>query len=186
MDMKIFYRGVRLDPDAGTTSSVQVDVLHQISEGTQSLMSHKLVHFSHHSPTGFSWGYQGSGPSDLALAILLDHLKETPTPSELSMGRPLAWRLHHFFKREFVAAWGDTWQISNEDIDNWLATDQIKRHVKEHAELWHEMENYIGHDQSPPPGPEPEGDQRMASSDPAFKWHEAPTVEWKENDNAGE
>lgn len=27
-----------------------------------------------HSPTGFAWGYAGSGPSQLALAILLDHL----------------------------------------------------------------------------------------------------------------
>jgi hypothetical protein len=26
-----------------------------------------------HSPTGFCWGYQGSGPAQLALAILLDH-----------------------------------------------------------------------------------------------------------------
>jgi len=27
-----------------------------------------------HSPTGFSWGYGGSGPAQLSLAILLDHL----------------------------------------------------------------------------------------------------------------
>jgi hypothetical protein len=27
-----------------------------------------------HSPTGFCWGYNGSGPAQLALAILLDHL----------------------------------------------------------------------------------------------------------------
>lgn len=26
-----------------------------------------------HSPTGFEWGYGGSGPSQLALAILADH-----------------------------------------------------------------------------------------------------------------
>jgi hypothetical protein len=26
-----------------------------------------------HSPTGFCWGYGGSGPAQLALAILLDH-----------------------------------------------------------------------------------------------------------------
>lgn len=26
-----------------------------------------------HSPTGFCWGYAGSGPAQLALAILLDH-----------------------------------------------------------------------------------------------------------------
>jgi hypothetical protein len=27
-----------------------------------------------HSPTGFEWGYTGSGPAQLALAILADHL----------------------------------------------------------------------------------------------------------------
>lgn len=26
-----------------------------------------------HSPTGFEWGYPGSGPAQLALAILADH-----------------------------------------------------------------------------------------------------------------
>jgi len=26
-----------------------------------------------HSPTGFCWGYNGSGPAQLALAILLEH-----------------------------------------------------------------------------------------------------------------
>ena len=29
-----------------------------------------------HSPTGFEWGYRGSGPAQLALAILADHLGE--------------------------------------------------------------------------------------------------------------
>lgn len=28
-----------------------------------------------HSPTGFDWGYCGSGPAQLALAILADHLE---------------------------------------------------------------------------------------------------------------
>lgn len=32
-----------------------------------------------HSPDGFNWGYGGSGPSQLALAILIDHL---PTPTD--------------------------------------------------------------------------------------------------------
>jgi hypothetical protein len=31
-----------------------------------------LPHDVRHSPTGFSWGYGGSGPSDLARCILLD------------------------------------------------------------------------------------------------------------------
>jgi hypothetical protein len=29
-----------------------------------------------HSPTGFEWGYCGSGPAQLALAILADHLSD--------------------------------------------------------------------------------------------------------------
>ena len=31
-----------------------------------------------HSPTGFEWGYCGSGPAQLALALLADHLGEPP------------------------------------------------------------------------------------------------------------
>jgi hypothetical protein len=30
-----------------------------------------------HSPTGFEWGYGGSGPAQLALALLADHLGNT-------------------------------------------------------------------------------------------------------------
>jgi hypothetical protein len=29
-----------------------------------------------HSPTGFEWGYCGSGPAQLALALLADHLTD--------------------------------------------------------------------------------------------------------------
>ena len=29
-----------------------------------------------HSPTGFEWGYAGSGPAQLALALLADHLAD--------------------------------------------------------------------------------------------------------------
>jgi hypothetical protein len=32
----------------------------------------ELAHVVKHSPTGFSWGYAGSGPADLARSILLD------------------------------------------------------------------------------------------------------------------
>jgi hypothetical protein len=36
-----------------------------------------LRHVVKHSPTGFSWGYDGSGPSDLARCILIDVLGES-------------------------------------------------------------------------------------------------------------
>lgn len=35
-----------------------------------------LDHVVKHSPTGFSWGYGGSGPSDLARCLLIDHYGE--------------------------------------------------------------------------------------------------------------
>lgn len=48
--------------------------------------------FVYHSPSGFEWGYGGSGPSDLALNVLA-----------LFVDPPEAWRLHHAFKDEFIA-----------------------------------------------------------------------------------
>jgi uncharacterized protein DUF6166 len=46
-----------------------------------------------HSPTGFEWGYGGSGPAQLALALLADHLGDDVE----------AVRLHQEFKRAVVA-----------------------------------------------------------------------------------
>jgi len=34
-----------------------------------------LTHHVRHSPTGFSWGYEGSGPAELARCLLIDVLK---------------------------------------------------------------------------------------------------------------
>ncbi len=46
-----------------------------------------------HSPSGFEWNYQGSGPAQTALAILADVTRDDR----------LAVLLHQDFKREFVA-----------------------------------------------------------------------------------
>jgi hypothetical protein len=61
-----------------------------------------------HSPTGFSWGYGGSGPAQLALALLADALGDNDR----------AIRLHQDFKFKVVACWpeGERW---------WITTDQI-------------------------------------------------------------
>jgi Family of unknown function (DUF6166) len=61
-----------------------------------------------HSPSGFSWGYGGSGPAQLALALLADALADDDR----------AIRLHQAFKFKVVAAWpeGERW---------WITTDQI-------------------------------------------------------------
>lgn len=45
----------------------------------------------YHSPTGFSWGYGGSGPADLVLNILSLYVEEDE-----------AYELHQEFKRFFI------------------------------------------------------------------------------------
>jgi len=37
----------------------------------------KSLKVRNHSPTGFCWGYGGSGPAQLALAILLEYFPKT-------------------------------------------------------------------------------------------------------------
>lgn len=64
-----------------------------------------------HSPTGFSWGYGGSGPAQLALAILLSETSEK-----------VAVRYHQEFKWRFVAGWpsDEPWRIDSAEIHDWL------------------------------------------------------------------
>lgn len=63
-----------------------------------------------HSPDGFNWGYSGSGPAQLSLALLLDVLGDPE----------LAQRHHQNFKEEVVASFGDIWQITGDEIRQWL------------------------------------------------------------------
>jgi len=68
-----------------------------------------------HSPDGFSWGYSGSGPAQLALAILLLATSETN-----------AVRLHQVFKREVIAPLPqlDDFEIEI-DIAQWIQNQKV-------------------------------------------------------------
>jgi hypothetical protein len=65
-----------------------------------------------HSPDGFNWGYGGSGPAQLALALLLDVSGNSNTA------------LAHYqrFKWEKIAALelDLPWDMSESEIENWL------------------------------------------------------------------
>jgi len=63
-----------------------------------------------HSPDGFECGYEGSGPAQLALAILL----------AAGVSDDAAVTLHQPFKREFVARWQPSFSI-NLDVRTWAA-----------------------------------------------------------------
>lgn len=60
-----------------------------------------------HSPTGFEWGYGGSGPAQLALALLADCLGDDQQAVEL----------HQEFKRQVVANLdGSGWTMTSHEI----------------------------------------------------------------------
>jgi hypothetical protein len=61
-----------------------------------------------HSPTGFEWGYGGSGPAQLALAILADHLGDDEQ----------AFNFHHRYKWAVIAELPKrSWTLTSQEID---------------------------------------------------------------------
>ena len=61
-------------------------------------------------PTDFSWGYNGSGPAQLALAILTDYFGAKPG------GRALAEALYEPFKFTVIAVLPDCWEMNFEEV----------------------------------------------------------------------
>ena len=62
----------------------------------------------HHSPTGFSWGYSGSGPAQLALALCADVLRDDT----------LAEHIYQRFKQLVISKIpaGEDFELREEDI----------------------------------------------------------------------
>ena len=62
----------------------------------------------HYAPTGFDWGFGGSGPADLALNVLALFLPLTPEATSVALRdgssvSEAAWALHHAFKYDLIA-----------------------------------------------------------------------------------
>jgi hypothetical protein len=85
-----------------------------------------------HSPDGFSWGYSGSGPAQLALALLLD----AGLPDDVAV------TLHQAFKSAYVARWDAqfNWVLRGTDLLEWIesalvvAARSLKQNGKEDKE----------------------------------------------------
>ncbi|MDF9748202.1 MULTISPECIES: DUF6166 domain-containing protein [Halobacteriales] len=80
--------------------------------GQERLTPERSLALVNHSPSGFEWGYGGSGPAQLALALLLDY-----TGAE-------AFALDHYqaFKTEVVSQLGcagsdEYWRLTSSEID---------------------------------------------------------------------
>lgn len=87
-----------VEPVPGSPNSVQPLPLH--------------LEVWNHSPTGFEWGYGGSGPAQLALAILAEVLG----PKK----RLAVEVLHQSFKWDYVAKWGERWRITEDEVKAWV------------------------------------------------------------------
>lgn len=76
-----------------------------------------------HSPDGFMWGYGGSGPAQLALALAADYLGDDER----------AVRIHQGLKWALVARWpqGQDWELTEDRLLAAIleleAADQVRR-----------------------------------------------------------
>jgi hypothetical protein len=86
-----------------------------VINGRRSRTLRPRLDLANHSPTGFSWGYGGSGPAQLALALLADHFG----PHNKDEAR----RRYQDFKFAAIARLpqNDPWCLTSKDIDNILA-----------------------------------------------------------------
>ena len=74
-----------------------------------------------HSPSGFEWGYGGSGPAQLALALLAHHLADDHA----------ALNCYQNFKFAVIAALPhNCWELTSRQIDQALSTIRAE-HVAE-------------------------------------------------------
>lgn len=115
-----------------------------------------LRHVELHSPDGFECGYGGSGPADLALSILADHLDEKPTSRELRQGyfhptidelkhpdqnadnrlgvplrNILSVRMYQYFKADVIAQLPkDQWTIPEELVAKWVSEFEKRMELK--------------------------------------------------------
>lgn len=75
-----------------------------------------------HSPDGYSWGYVGSGPSQLSLALLVD--------AGLDTSRAMA--LHKLFLWRVVSGWDidGGWKITTDEICQWVANNENGKRIQ--------------------------------------------------------
>jgi len=103
--------------------TVRIHAQHGNSMGTSALPLR--LELRNHSPTGFCWGYNGSGPAQLALAILAHHLRN----KERALG------LYQPFKEQVIARLpkDDGFTLQGTDVAAWVkkATEVKQARVAE-------------------------------------------------------
>lgn len=130
----IAERGLELAPGGGMTSMI-IKVYHGDVKTRRVFVDkyagntvlekerYLLKHIVRHSPTGFLWGYGGSGPADLALSILTDALiSKGMTEAEKAKAEILIDRIYQDFKWEKISrpSAGSDFELDEMDIKKWV------------------------------------------------------------------
>lgn len=104
---------------------------HRVEVHFRTAGSEPLPHtLARHSPTGFAWGYGGSGPADLALNVLL-----------LFVDAFEAEHLYQAFKWDFVAPARPHTLLRATAIRAWIDTKRAERFEREHCRCCHHFEH---------------------------------------------
>ncbi len=94
-----------------TGGRILVSVHNSVSDLSRELLPGPSQKLWNHSPDGFEWGYGGSGPAQLALAILLDFTGDDKK----------AWRAYQTFKDDKIAtAPLEGFTITGREINEWM------------------------------------------------------------------
>ena len=85
--------------------------------GTKELLPSESQKIRNHSPDGFSWGYGGSGPAQLALAILL----------AFNLSKQTAQTLYQSFKWDVIAKLpqGD-FELEDKKVRDWISEHKVE------------------------------------------------------------
>lgn len=101
---------------AGGFEASTVRLYRESPAGRREIPPERSLAAYNHSPTGFEMGYSGSGPAQLALAILLEVFPQA-----------LAVELHQAFKAFIVAKHKDEFRISEVAIKLWASREAARK-----------------------------------------------------------
>jgi hypothetical protein len=113
------YEGLRAESVGGA----KVTVREAYANGLQTCRPlNPRYDLRRHSPGGFQWSYSGSGPAQLALALLADATGDDA----------LAQRHYQEFKSTFLAAlYTDHWTLARGEILAWVTEAEERRNSEE-------------------------------------------------------
>jgi Family of unknown function (DUF6166) len=101
----VAYRGRRTDAGAVVEAESPAGIWHELDP---------RLDLRNHSPTGFEWGFGGSGPAQLALALAASRLPDTTAPA-----------IYQHLKRTLVAGLDrHRWQLTGDALD-----EQLVKHL---------------------------------------------------------